>query len=190
MSLSCAERIIGTGIWCQGRRGLALSAGRADTTDVAVVAAERKKGLSFVKFYRIYSDGRAKKYFMDLIKSIAIGLILIFLPVEGFAGEGRTGVILLDIGHISGKVEDGMRIFLGIPYAAPPIGELRWKPPQKTASWTASEKLHGFQPLLPTANTTRCRRIQRGLPVPECLDPCGKPGEKTAGNGLDSRRRL
>jgi hypothetical protein len=68
---------------------------------------------------------------MDFTKFIAIGLILIFLPVEGFAGEGRPSVILTDSGPISGKVEDGVRIFLGIPYAAPPIenyaGNLRFK---------------------------------------------------------------
>ncbi|HLH10514.1 MAG TPA: carboxylesterase family protein, partial [Methylovirgula sp.] len=39
-------------------------------------------------------------------------------PVEGFLGD-------------SGVVE-----FLGIPYAAPPIGDLRWMPPKNHASWT------------------------------------------------------
>jgi para-nitrobenzyl esterase len=43
-------------------------------------------------------------------------------------------------GYISGKVrgEPGkeVHIYRGIPYAAPPVGDLRWKPPQPTASWS------------------------------------------------------
>ena len=45
--------------------------------------------------------------------------------------------ITLDSGPIHGKESgDGkVRIFLGIPYAAPPVGPLRWKPPQSVAHW-------------------------------------------------------
>jgi para-nitrobenzyl esterase len=43
-------------------------------------------------------------------------------------------------GLISGRVqgEPGKEMFAyrGIPYAAPPVGDLRWKPPQPAASWT------------------------------------------------------
>jgi len=48
--------------------------------------------------------------------------------------------IKTDNGLISGRVrgEPGkeMQIYRGIPYAAPPIGDLRWKPPQQAVSWT------------------------------------------------------
>lgn len=36
-------------------------------------------------------------------------------------------------GPVMGTVANGMREFLGIPYAAPPVGNLRWKPPQRPA---------------------------------------------------------
>ncbi|PYV46965.1 MAG: hypothetical protein DMG94_07985 [Acidobacteria bacterium] len=36
---------------------------------------------------------------------------------------------------LKGKVEDGLRIYRGIPYAAPPTGDLRWRPPQPAPKW-------------------------------------------------------
>lgn len=39
-------------------------------------------------------------------------------------------------GPIRGRIgHDGVREFMGIPYAAPPIGPLRWKPPQRPVPW-------------------------------------------------------
>jgi para-nitrobenzyl esterase len=39
-------------------------------------------------------------------------------------------------GRVRGLVERGVRVFKGIPYARPPLGALRWKPPQKPAPWS------------------------------------------------------
>jgi para-nitrobenzyl esterase len=46
-------------------------------------------------------------------------------------------VIKTDQGKVQGKMSDDgqTRDFLGIPYAAPPVGPLRWKPPQPAARW-------------------------------------------------------
>jgi para-nitrobenzyl esterase len=45
----------------------------------------------------------------------------------------------IDSGYIFGTIvgESGeeVHVYLGIPYAAPPTGDLRWKPPQPVASW-------------------------------------------------------
>jgi para-nitrobenzyl esterase len=51
-------------------------------------------------------------------------------------------VVKTDLGKVQGKMSaDGKtRAFLGIPYAAPPVGPLRWKAPQPAAKW------HGLQP--------------------------------------------
>jgi para-nitrobenzyl esterase len=35
------------------------------------------------------------------------------------------------------KTDNGIQIFRGIPFAAPPVGDLRWKPPQPVENWTA-----------------------------------------------------
>src|SRR5207237_1487613 len=38
-------------------------------------------------------------------------------------------------GRVQGKVVDGMQVFKGIPFGAPPVGELRFRPPQPAPSW-------------------------------------------------------
>jgi len=41
-------------------------------------------------------------------------------------------------GPVEGTSEsDGLRVFKGIPFAAPPVGKLRWQPPQAVEKWTA-----------------------------------------------------
>jgi para-nitrobenzyl esterase len=44
-------------------------------------------------------------------------------------------VVRTDDGAVRGMVSGGAREFLGIPYAAPPVGRLLWRPPQPVARW-------------------------------------------------------
>ena len=43
--------------------------------------------------------------------------------------------IKLEQGIVQGTIEDGLRIFKGIPFAAPPVGDLRWRVPQPARKW-------------------------------------------------------
>ena len=44
-------------------------------------------------------------------------------------------VVTTSAGVLEGQNEGGLRIFKGIPYASPPVGQARWKPPAKPAPW-------------------------------------------------------
>ena len=49
-----------------------------------------------------------------------------------------------DGGVVEGKQEGTVNAFLGIPYAAPPVGDLRWKAPAAPAKWTDVRKATEF----------------------------------------------
>jgi para-nitrobenzyl esterase len=55
-------------------------------------------------------------------------------------------------GIVQGKTQENVRAFLGIPFAAPPVGELRWKPPQPAAKWEGVRMATEFgpRPMQPT----------------------------------------
>ena len=51
------------------------------------------------------------------------------------AGAQAPPVVKVDTGELQGVLDDGVVSYKGIPFAAPPLGELRWRPPQPAARW-------------------------------------------------------
>jgi para-nitrobenzyl esterase len=51
-----------------------------------------------------------------------------------------------DTGIIAGKPEGTVNAFLGIPYATPPVGDLRWRPPVPPSKWTGVRPATEFGP--------------------------------------------
>jgi para-nitrobenzyl esterase len=52
----------------------------------------------------------------------------------------------IESGALLGAQQDGVRRFLSIPYAAPPVGELRWRAPQPVAPWQGVRGATRFGP--------------------------------------------
>ena len=53
-------------------------------------------------------------------------------------------VVRVEGGDVQGVVADGVESFKGIPFAAPPVGEWRWRPPQKVSPWTGVRQATEF----------------------------------------------
>ena len=64
----------------------------------------------------------------------ALGRVVLLVMTAGpvFA---QAPVVALDSGKVRGAVHDGTAVFKGIPYAAPPVGTLRWRAPQPVPRW-------------------------------------------------------
>ncbi|EPE28831.1 alpha/beta-Hydrolase [Glarea lozoyensis ATCC 20868] len=56
-------------------------------------------------------------------------------------------IVSIDSGQLSGlQFPNNTLAFLGIPYAAPPISSLRWRPPQRPLPWTGVRSAVNFGP--------------------------------------------
>src|SRR5262249_5430570 len=72
--------------------------------------------------------GLITKLLLTLIAMCAANAILV-------AKVAAAPTINTENGFVKGIAAPGADEFLGIPYAAPPLGKLRWRPPQPHASW-------------------------------------------------------
>ena len=75
-------------------------------------------------------------------------LILMAASAAIFCSCSQKGPDPVEVegGRVSGYVEDGIRIYKGIPFAAPPVGELRWKAPQDVIPWEGVLEATQFAP--------------------------------------------
>lgn len=70
-----------------------------------------------------------------------------------------AGFVTVEVaeGHLRGRRGDSVCTFLGVPYAAPPVGALRWRPPQPAPRWAGVREALAFGPDFPQAPNPRFR---------------------------------
>lgn len=76
---------------------------------------------------------RSRSLRQGLTRSVISSITALLLVSAALAQPPKP--IKVDGGLLQGTVEDGLTIYRGIPYGAPPIGELRWRPPQPAPKW-------------------------------------------------------
>jgi para-nitrobenzyl esterase len=69
---------------------------------------------------------------MKQLMVLAAAAAVMTLGLSARAADPRVTVAQ---GVLEGTVDTGVNIFLGVPFAAPPVGDLRWAPPKPPASW-------------------------------------------------------
>jgi para-nitrobenzyl esterase len=94
------------------------------------------------------------------VATVTVGCLFLLLMPHGTSAlvldtdEGVTTelTVATSSGPVKGRIASLTRRFLGIPFAAPPVGELRWKPPAPVAPWSGVREAFNFG--------NRCPQVQ------------------------------
>lgn len=87
---------------------------------------------------------------------LAAAALAVAQPALSKTPPASASHVVIDSGSVEGKrLDSGVTAFLGMPYAAPPVRELRWKDPQPALAWKGTYHADRFGP--------QCMQPQRGL---------------------------
>ena len=77
-----------------------------------------------------------RKSFLTFVLTLLSGALFAQQPARVNVAEGT----------LEGVNESGVKTFKGVPFAAPPVGDLRWKAPQPAAKWQGVRQAKEFGP--------------------------------------------
>jgi para-nitrobenzyl esterase len=71
-------------------------------------------------------------------------LFMLFVALPFVMRGNNLSIVKVENGELEGTIENGIHVFRGIPFAAPPVGDLRWKAPQPVKAWNGILKADKF----------------------------------------------
>jgi len=84
---------------------------------------------------------KSRKFRLLLLISIAS----LLLASNSWAAN-TSDVVKIESGQLKGSIVNGVVSFKGVPFAAPPVGDLRWRPPQPVKPWAGVRLAEKFAP--------------------------------------------
>lgn len=81
---------------------------------------------------------------MRITKYSSLTAVVLALTCTAFAQ--MPAPVRTQAGLVQGTAENGLTVYKGIPFAAPPVGDLRWRAPQPPAKWTGVKTTDKFAP--------------------------------------------
>jgi para-nitrobenzyl esterase len=105
-----------------------------------------------------------KRQFSVVLLVLLAAVVLCSMPLGSFA-QARNSIVFTFDGLVRGTTTAaGVHEFLGIPYAAPPVGNLRWRPPVPHTPW--------FEPLDATHFANHCPQPQTPFGIASATEDC------------------
>ncbi len=80
------------------------------------------------------------------MKQFNILLLAVVALLLGACTKLQPGQVKVEGGIIQGTVTEDLTIYKGIPFAAPPVGDLRWKAPQPVEKWDGVKQTVDYAP--------------------------------------------
>ena len=129
---------------------------------------------------------------MRLLRRLALAILALAALAATGEEQERGPVVMTSDGRVRGISSGGVDQFLGIPYAAPPVGDRRWRPPQPHGRWTGVRDA--------TAFANHCPQVATPFGLPSVTEDClylnvfrparGEDGEHDEGGDEGRERRL
>jgi para-nitrobenzyl esterase len=107
---------------------------------------------------------RSAHWFSVLVLVLTVAVFLVN-PAQTWACDNYDTIVKTDYGKLKGYIDGETLVWKGVPYAKPPVGELRWKAPQDPRPW------HGVRDaILPADKCTQLNTLEEWINTGE-VDP-------------------
>lgn len=80
------------------------------------------------------------------MKNTTCLIAMLFISLTGLVFSQQPAPVKVEQGLVQGTFDNGLSVYKGIPFAAPPVGNLRWRAPQPAAKWEGIKQTVKFAP--------------------------------------------